>query len=397
MSVALGNLDKHITALLGGWDVDSSSSRDGSLRGDNRGKDILAISANSDNTDGVGDVLDGGDSRVCRLLDIGSLVLLDKRSLEGSTTSKELGGVDSRNAGSRGLDLGRLREDTTEIVSNTGGMSSTTRQDNLVNVKNIEASLLDDTLDKSVETLKDLAGNHLISYSVDSDREVETVGQAFNTELGVAAQAQSSLGSLGLESELGKTAGIVSRVDVVLLLEFLSEVLHKGVVQVDTSEFIVVRSGKNGVEATSRGDDSNIGSGATKVSNNNGLVLDLGLGTGIVSQNSGNRVGNKLENFKTSLVSGLDQGLSLLLGEVCGNSNNGRGDLLAQVVGSGTDKSSQVPSGSLRNWDSRSIILGLILHSESDRTGNVLRVGGGVGVGRVDRLESGRFTLVCRF
>lgn len=164
----------------------------------------------------------------------------------------------------------------------------------------------------------------------------------------------------------------------------------------DTSEFIVVRSGKDGVEATSGGDDSNIRSGATKVSNNNDLVLDLGLRTGIVSQNSGNRVGNKLEDFKTSLVGGLGQGLSLLLGEVCGNSNNGRGDLLAQVVGSGTDKSSQVSGGNLRNWDSRSLILGLILHGESDRTGNVLRVGGGVGVGRVDRFEPERFMSVCR-
>jgi hypothetical protein len=119
-------------------------------------------------------------------------------------------------------------------------------------------------------------------------------------------------------------------------------VLHKSLVQVNTSKLVVVSGGEDGVETTSRGDNGNIRAGAAKVGDNNNLILNLGLRTGIVSQNSGNRVGDKLEDLKAGIVGGLDQSLSLLLAEVCGNSNNGRGDLLSEVVGGGSDKSSQI-------------------------------------------------------
>jgi hypothetical protein len=119
-------------------------------------------------------------------------------------------------------------------------------------------------------------------------------------------------------------------------------VLHKSLVQVNTSKLVVVSGGEDGVETTSRGDNGNIRAGAAKVGDNNNLVLNLSLRTGIVSQNSGNRIGDKLEDLKAGIVGGLDQSLSLLLAEVCGNSNNGRCDLLSEVVGGGTDKSSQV-------------------------------------------------------
>ncbi|KAI6775477.1 hypothetical protein HG530_002235 [Fusarium avenaceum] len=237
VSVTLDNLDENVATLLRSRDVDGASGRGSSLGSDNGGEDILAVSADGDNTDSVGDVLDSSHSG-----------------------------------------------------------------DNLVNIENVQASLLDSTLDESVEALKDLASNHLVSYPVDSDREVETIGQTLNTELGVAAQAEGTLGSLRLKTELSKTARVVSGVDAVLLLELLSEVLHKSLVQVNTSKLVVVSGGEDGVEATSRGDNGNIRASATKVGDNNNLILNRGLRTGIVSQNSGNRVGDELEDLKAGIV-----------------------------------------------------------------------------------------------
>lgn len=394
MGATLDNLDDHITTLLRSGDTDNTSSRGSGLGGHDRGEDVLTIGTNGDDTNGVGDVLDGGDGGVSGLLNVGSLVLLDEGGLESSTTGQELGGVDGSGGGSGGQDVGGLGEDATEVVGDTGSVRSATRQDDLVNIEDVEAGLLDNALDEAVEALKHLAANHLVSYPVDGDRKVETVRQTLHAELSVAAQAQGSLGSLGLEPELGETAGVLSGVDVVLLLELLGEVVHESLVQVDTGVVVVVGSGQDGVHAAARGDNGDIRAGSTKVGNDNDLVLDGSLGASVVGQDGGNRVGDELENLDAGIVGGLDQGLSLLLREVGGNGDDGRGDLLAQVVGGRADEASQVSGSGLRDGDGGSLVVLLVLDSENDRASSILWVGRSVGVGRVDGLEPGRLELV---
>jgi hypothetical protein len=180
----------------------------------------------------------------------------------------------------------------------------------------------------------------------------------------------------------------------VLLLELLGEVVHESLVQVDTGVIVVVGSGQDGVHAAARGDNGNIRAGSTKVGNDNDLVLDGSLGASIVGQDGGDGVRDELEDLDAGIVGGLDQGLSLLLREVGGNGDDGRGDLLAQVVGGRADEASQVSGSGLRDGDGGSLLVVLVLDSENDRAGSILGVGRSVGVGRVDGLEPGRFELV---
>lgn len=366
VSTTLDDLDKDITALFRSGDLDRAASRGGSLGSHDGSENILTVGTNSDDTNGVGDVLKRGDSGMGGLLDVGSLVLLDQRGLEGSTTGLELRGVDGQGAGGRSKNSGGLREDAAEVVGDAGDVRGTTAHDNLIDIKNVETGLLDDTLNQSVEALKDLTANHLKSYPVDGDRVVEAVRQALHAKLSVATQAQGSLGGLGLKTKLGQAAGVVSGVDVVLLLELLGEVVHEGLVKVNTGELVVVGGGENGVHATARGDNSNIGTSATKIGDNNDLVLNSGLGTSIIGEDSGDGFGNELEDLDISSVGGGDQGLALLLREVGGNSDDGRSDLLAKVVGGRADNSSQVSGGGLGDGDRRGLLISLVLNIESN-------------------------------
>jgi len=78
----------------------------------------------------------------------------------------------------------------------------------------------------------------------------------------------------------------------------------------------------------------------------------------------------------------------LLFVEVCRNSNYCRRDLLASVIAGGLFQTAQMTGGNLRNGNSRWLAFFLVLNSECDRRVVLLGVGGGMGVGRVYRLET---------
>lgn len=389
VSATLDNLDEDIAASLGGSDVDGAAGRDGGLSLDDRAERLLAVSADGQDTNGVGNVLNGGNSGVGGLLNVVGVVLLDQRGLESGTASLQLGGVDGSGAGGGSKDGGGLGEDSCQVVGDAGSVRGTTAHDDLVNVENIEIGLLDGALDDAAEAVKDLASNHLVAEAVDGAREVEAVSQRLDAELGVGTQAESLLGSLGLEAELSERLGVLAGVLVVLLDELLGEVLHQGVVEVDTSKVVVVDGGQDGVHAAAGSNNGNVGAGATEVSDNNDLVLDLSLGAGIVGEDSGDGVRDELEDLDIGIVGGLDESLALLLVEVGRDRDDGRGNLLAEVVGGGTDKTTQEAGGSLTNGDGGGgLALGLVYDAEGDVTRSLLRVSRGVAVSRVDRLEA---------
>lgn len=402
------DLDQDIATLLRGGDVDGTAGRDSRLGLQDRRKDLAAVEADGDDTNGVGNVLDGGDGGVRRLLNVGSLVLLDERGLEGSTAGLQLRWVDGSGAGGGRLDDGRRGEDTGEVVGDAGRVRGATAHDDLVNVEHVEAGLLDGTLDQAVEALKDLARNHLVADAVNGGRVVEAFGKTLDGELGIGAETESLLGGLGLEAELGEGARILAGVGGVLLHELLGEVVHESVVQVDTGKVVVVDSGENGVHSTARGNDGDIGASATQVSDNNELVSDDGLLAGIVGENGGNGVRDELEDFKASSAGGGSEGLTLLVSEVGRHGDDGRGDLLAEVVGGRGGEAAEEASGRLGDGDGRGLNLGrgggcrgtrarlslgggvllLVLDGEGDLAINILGVGGSMAVRGVDRLEA---------
>lgn len=102
------------------------------------------------------------------LLNVFLVELLDQRCLDGSTTRSQLGRVNSAGRGRGGEDLGLLGEHVAGQLSNLGCVRGTTREDDLVDIQNIQLRLLDNLLDQASELSKDLAREQLVTGPVDS-------------------------------------------------------------------------------------------------------------------------------------------------------------------------------------------------------------------------------------
>lgn len=179
---------------------------------------------------------------------------------------------------------------------------------------------------------EDLAGKKLETGTVNGRTVVNTVNQGLNAQLSVAAQAEGLAGGLTLKLQLGQTTSVFAGVSLVLLHELLGEVVNDDLIQGGTTKLVVVGSSQNSVHATAAGNNGNIGTGATEVSNDNQLVDNSRLGASIVSHDSGNGLMDQLENVETSSLSGGNKGLTLGIGEIGGDGDNGGVDILTKVV-----------------------------------------------------------------
>ncbi|KAF5138272.1 hypothetical protein E5D57_002058 [Metarhizium anisopliae] len=147
VGAAFDDLDEDVAAVLGGGNVYGAAGRGRSLGLHDGCKHLFAVGVDGDDADGVGDVLDGGDGG-------------------GGTAGLSLGRVDGANVGGRGEDLGALGEDVAQVVGDAGRVGCAATHDDLVNVEDVQLSLLDDAFDEAVEALKDLAANHFVSQAV---------------------------------------------------------------------------------------------------------------------------------------------------------------------------------------------------------------------------------------
>lgn len=392
----LADADENITTLLGGEVLSDAAGREGGLSAEEGLEGGLGAGGELD-TDGLGQVGGDGDHGVDGLLDVLVLELLDQRGLESGTTGGQLGGVESGSGRGRGEDLGGLGEDVAGQAGELGGVGNTAGEDDLVDVEDIELGLLDDLLDQASELAEDLAGEELETGAVDGGTVVDTVDQRLNADLSVAAQAEGLTGGLGLELELGKTAGVLAGVGLVLLHELLGEVVDDDLVKGGTAELVVVGSGKDGVHTAAAGDNGNIGAGATEVSNHNQLVGHGGFGAGIVGHDSGNGLVDELENIETSGLGGGNEGLALGVCEVGGDGDDGSVDILTEEVGGGASQTLEVTSGDLGDGDGVGGLAGGVADSEGDGGVLLLGVGRLVAGSRVNGLEflADEVTEVC--
>ena len=289
----LDNLDHHVTASLWCGNGDGAADWSSGLLLDDWGENAAGlVVGDGEDTDGVWNVLEGADGWVGGLLDVLGLKELDERGLNGGTAGGELGWVDSGGAGGWGEDLGGLWEDGAEVVGDLWGMGDTSGEDDLINVEDIEAGLLDGVLDEAVEAIEDLAANGLVAETVDGGREVNTLSKGLDGEGGIGADGEGLLAGLGLGLELGERAGLSSWVGGVPLDELLGEVVHQDLVEVASSKVVVVGGGEDSVHAASRGNNGNIRAGSTKVGNDNSLVGKLSIWAGIVGEESSGWLGN---------------------------------------------------------------------------------------------------------
>jgi hypothetical protein len=96
---------------------------------------------------------------------------------------------------------------------------------------------------------------------------------------------------------------------------------------------------------------------------------------------------DELEDINSGSLSGGDEGLTLGIGEVGGDGDNGRVDLLAQEVGGGLLETTKVAGGDLGNSRRVGGLAGGVTDGESNGRLALLGVGRGVAWGRVDGLE----------
>ena len=176
---------------------------------------------------------------------------------------------------------------------------------------------MDGRLDQAVERAKDLAGEKLVSGAVDGQAEVDTVGEGLDAEGSRGTERQTLLDGLSLELQLGEGTVVGTGIGLVLLHELLCGVVDQGLVELSTTELVVVGSSQHGVHATARGNDGNVGAGTTNVGDNDVLVFGRVLvELGIVGKESSDGLGDELEDLEASVGGSLVQGILLGIGEV---------------------------------------------------------------------------------
>lgn len=392
----LAHADQDVATLLGGGVLSDAAGREGSLGAEQGLEGDVGLGGEL-NTNGLGQVGGDGDHGVDGLLNVLVLEFLDQGSLEGGTTGSQLGGVDGGGGGGGGQDGGGLGEDVADQLGELGSVGNTTGEDDLVDVENIELSLLDNLLDQVGELSENLTGEELETGAVNGGTVVDTVDQALNAELGVAAQTEGLAGGLTLKLELGKSTRVLAGVGLVLLHELFGKVVDDDLVQGSTTELIVVGSGEDSVHASAAGNNGHIGAGATEVSNNGQLVGHGSLGAGIVSHDSGNGLVDQLENIETSGLGRGNEGLTLGIGEVGGDGDDSSVDILTKEVRGGPPQALEVTGGDLGNSDGVGGLALGVADGESDSRVLLLGVGRRVAGSRVDRLEflAEEITEVC--
>lgn len=98
LAVTLAHADENVTTLLGGSVLGNSASGKSSVGVQERLEAGLVVGSEL-NTDGLAQVRSHSHHGVDRLLNVLSIELLHKRSLESGTTGSQLGGVESGGGG----------------------------------------------------------------------------------------------------------------------------------------------------------------------------------------------------------------------------------------------------------------------------------------------------------
>ena len=386
----LANANENVATSLGGVVLSDTTSGEGGLSVQER-LELDGLTGGELDTNGVLQVRSGSDHGVDRLLNVLLLELLDKRGLDGGTPGGQLRGVDGASEGRRGKDLSLLGEDVAGQLGDLGSVRGTTSEDNLnlsqnlslilpwilkkkkksqgtnlVNVQDIQTSLLDNLLDQAGELGEGLAGEKFVASTVDSGAEINAICETLNAQAGVGTQAQGLASSLTLKLQLGETTSVLARIGLVLLNELLGEMVDDDLVQRSSTQLVVMSSCEDTVHATTASENSSVGSGTTEVGDDNKLVSNSSLGPGIVSQGSGNRLMDELEDLKASSLSGGGQSLALSIGEVSGDSDDGGIDFLAQVVRGGLLQTTEMAGGNLGDGDSAGGLVGRVHNGESN-------------------------------
>lgn len=219
---------------------------------------------------------------------------------------------------------GITTEDTLDGLDNLWHTSHTTDEDDLLDVLSLEVGILqgladgvDGTADQRVDKLLKLrpgklAVDVLWSRGVGSDER--------QVDVGLLGRGQLDLGLLSSLADTLDSHAVAGEVNALSLLELLDEVADEGNIEVLTTKVGVTVGGLDLEDTALDLKDGDIESTTAKIVNSNHAVALL-LKT--VSEGSSSRLVDNTEDVQTRNLTGVLGGLSLLVVEVCWNSDDG--------------------------------------------------------------------------
>lgn len=267
----------------------------------------------------------------------------------------------------------------------------------LINVQNIQLSLLDNLLNQTGELAKHLAGEKFITRPVNGGAKVNAVRQTLNAQAGVGTQTERTLGGFTLQLQLGQATSVLPRVGLVLLHEFLGEVVDNDLVEHRSSKFVVMSGSQGGVHTTAASNHTSIRAGATEISHDNQLVSHNSFRSSIVGQYGSHGLVNELDDLQTGILGSSSQRLALSICEVGGDRNDGSVHFLTQVVGCGLLQPTEVTGSNLGDGDGVGGLTLGIPDGEGHSRVFLLRVGGLLAGCRVYRFETVPVSCSIRF
>ena len=155
--------------------------------------------------------------------------------------------------------------------------------------------------------------------------------QRVNFDLGLSDTGQSPLGSLASTSKSSLSTGIFTDIQTSLLLEFALEMLEEGVVEIFSSKMGISRNSLDSENSVSDGEEGNIESSTTKIEDEDILLLGA-FRIEAIGDSGGSGLVDDTEDVQSSNCAGVFGGISLTVGEICRDSDDGFFNLLAESV-----------------------------------------------------------------
>lgn len=239
-------------------------------------------------------------------------------SLHGGTFDHTLEGL----AGSEEL---LLLEDFLEDSGDNGGTGAVTEELNRVDISAAKLGKLNSFSADHSKSVSDRLDNFFEFIAFDVAVEVLLVKEVVNTDVGfgISSQDLSSLLSSLKNAELA--SDVLHRVVLVLFIEFSSDLLHDGVIEVSSTEVSVGVVSNNFHFVRSEPGDSDGSLGAAKINKCHVSRLlskeVLGLVESVLEGNGGTFV-DDLRTPESSNLGGIEDSLSLDVGSVRGASED---------------------------------------------------------------------------
>ncbi|KFC13972.1 NAD-specific glutamate dehydrogenase [Cutibacterium acnes HL202PA1] len=250
---------------------------------------------------------------------------LQHTGLQGGAEGHNLIGVDAL--------VRILTSEFLDELGDSGHTGRTTNEDDLVDLRDVESSILHDGVERGAAALEEVGG-HALELSagqllVKVERPGSTSGDVRQIDMSFRSLRQLNLGALGglLQTLLGHLVG--SQVDAVSVLELGDEPVDDALVPVVTAEVVIAVGGLHLENAVGDVEQGDVEGATAEVKDQDGLVL-VGLVEAICQGGCGGLVDDTVDG-QTGDLTGLLGGLTLGVREVSRDGDDGVRHRLTEV------------------------------------------------------------------